>query len=85
MGEEMRKIATLALASALSIAALAPAAFANNPNCNGVKEFAPIMKEIAKDKTIKGNEKITEAYDLCKAEDRVCTKVFMGPLVCTGG
>ncbi|MDH5505434.1 MAG: hypothetical protein OEY98_15580 [Acidimicrobiia bacterium] len=74
----MRKIATLALASALSIAALAPAAFANNPNCNGVKEFAPIMKEIAKDKTVKGSDKIAQAYELCSyvAPPAACTNPF---------
>ena len=35
----MRKIATLALAAALSIAALAPAAFAKPADCTG-KDFA---------------------------------------------
>ena len=69
----MRKIATLALASALSIAALAPAAFANNPNC-ATKDFAPIMKSIAKDKSVKGNDKIALAYELCSAvEAPPCT------------
>ncbi len=70
----MRKIATLALAAGLSIAALAPAAFANNPNCNGVKDFAPIMKTVAQQrdadgkKMYKGNEQITAAYSQCSYE-----------------
>ncbi len=52
----MRKIATLALAAALSIAALAPAAFAKPANCSG-KDFAASMKVAAHDKSLKGSEK----------------------------
>ncbi len=52
----MRKIATLALAAALSIAALAPAAFAKPADCTG-KDFAASMKIAAQDKSLKGAEK----------------------------
>ena len=52
----MRKIATLALASALSIAAIAPAAFAKPADCTG-KDFAASMKVAAQNKDLKGSEK----------------------------
>ena len=51
----MRKIATLALAAALSIAAIAPAAFAKPADCTG-KDFAASMKIAAQDKSHQGRQ-----------------------------
>lgn len=64
----MRKIATLATATALALAALAPAAFANNPNCTQ-KDFASSMQVAAQDKGVKGKDKIAQAYVDCNATD----------------
>lgn len=64
----MRKIATLATATALALAALAPAAFANNPNCTQ-KDFASSMQVAAQDKSQKGKAKIAFAYADCSATD----------------
>ena len=65
----MRKIATLAMAATMAVAALAPAAFANNsPHCT-TKDFAPSMKVQAQDKTVKGKDKIANAYVACNTPD----------------
>lgn len=61
----MRKITTLILAVAMAVAALAPAAFANNKHCS-TKDFAPIMKVEARDNA-KGKDKIASAYAECNA------------------
>ncbi len=74
----MRKIATLALASALSIAAIAPAAFAKPADCTG-KDFAASMKIAAQDKSLKGAEKNAWASVDCKGtveEAPVCDSVW---------
>ncbi len=62
MGDEMRKIATLALAAALSIAALAPAAFASQGDCTG-KDFAASMKVAAQTRASRAPEKNAWASD----------------------
>ena len=64
----MRKIATLAIAASMAVAAFAPAAFANNPHCIE-KDFAPSMKVQAQDKTVKGKNKIANAYIACNTPD----------------
>ena len=61
----MRKIATLAIAASMAVAALAPAAFANNPHCTTGKDFSSSMKVEAQDKTVKGKDKIANAYEDC--------------------
>lgn len=61
----MRKIATLAMAATMAMAALAPAAFANNPNCTNGKDFSSSMKVQAQDKSVKGKQKILNAYTDC--------------------
>ena len=60
----MRKIATLALAAGLSIAALAPAAFAKPANCDG-KAFATSMKIAAHMTDQKGSAKNAWATTDC--------------------
>lgn len=59
----MRKIATLALAAGLSIAALAPAAFANQGECTG-KQFANAI-QTAQELGKRGQEKKAWASDTC--------------------
>jgi len=81
----MRKIATLALAAGLSIAALAPAAFAKPAACDG-KVFAASMKVAAQDKSLKGGEKNTWASTDCLQVEEsatpsttVCANIFLCP------
>lgn len=64
----MRKIATLALASALSIAAIAPAAFAKPADCTG-KDFAASMKVVAHNNDEKGSAKNFWASKDCLPPD----------------
>ncbi len=71
----MRKIATLALAAALSIAALAPAAFAKPDGCTG-KDFAASMKIAAHNKDLKGAEKNAWASTDCLPHVAPCTGPF---------
>lgn len=59
----MRKIATLALAAGLSIAALAPAAFANQGECTG-KQFANAI-QTAQESGKRGQEKKAWASTEC--------------------
>lgn len=59
----MRKIATLALASALSIAALAPAAFAGQGECTG-KQFAGYVQQAQQD-GLRGQAKKSFATENC--------------------
>ena len=61
----MRKIATLALAAALSIAALAPAAFAKQGDCSG-KEFAAHI-QAAQQEGKRGQDKKGQAVGLCES------------------
>ncbi|MBK5267650.1 MAG: hypothetical protein JJE47_09480 [Acidimicrobiia bacterium] len=61
--KNMRKIATLALAAGLSIAALAPAAFANQGECTG-KQFANAI-QTAQELGNRGQEKKAWASDHC--------------------
>ena len=68
----MRKIATLALASALSIAAIAPAAFAKPADCTG-KDFAASMKVAAQNKDLKGSEKNAWASVDCRHVEETVT------------
>ena len=62
----MRKIATLALAAALSIAALAPAAFAGQGTCSG-KAFAASIQQAQTD-GFRGQAKKIEALKACSPE-----------------
>jgi len=59
----MRKTAAIILAVFLALAAMAPAAFAAKPDVHG-KDLAPVMREVAQDRTIKGSDKIATAREM---------------------
>ncbi len=59
-----KKVSSLALAVALALGAMAPAAMAGKPACTG-KEFGKIMSETAKDKSLHGTEKRPAALATC--------------------
>lgn len=62
----MRKSAAIILAVFLALAAMAPAAFAAKPDVHG-KDLAPVMREVAQDRTVQGSDKIATAREIVTA------------------
>ena len=62
----MRKSAAIILAVFLALAAMAPAAFAAKPDVHG-KDLAPVMQEVAQDRSVHGSDKIATARELASA------------------
>lgn len=60
-----RKVSTLAVAVALALSAMAPAALAAKPDCTNAKNFGAVMSEEAKAKGIKGYDKHAAALAAC--------------------
>ncbi|MDH3307989.1 MAG: hypothetical protein OEO77_10780 [Acidimicrobiia bacterium] len=62
-----RKVSSLALATALALGAMAPAAMAAKPECPNAKNFGAVMSQEAKTKGVKGYEKHDAALAACVA------------------
>ena len=86
----MRKIATLALAAALSITALAPAAMAHSDRAK--KDFAPVTRVHGHDRHTshhegrgKGHEKNQHKHDETVADEPTVVEPVVAPVdTCTG-
>ena len=59
----MRKSAATILAIFLALAAMAPAAFAAKPDVHG-RDLAPIMRDVAQDRSVHGSDKIATAREM---------------------